>query len=96
MLAFFDVSGAELLSFLQPVTEIMGRREDGGEVIAPVILLVHICPEVAELRETFPSEAALRERSFRGVGGVEIRVGKVLDGLEEIDQGWRVSSENLY
>ena len=80
------MDGAEFLSFLQPVAEGGGGREGGGEVFAPGILLVHVCPEVSEVWEAFPGEVVLGGGGFCGFGG-EVRVGEVLDGLKEIDQG---------
>ena len=71
---------ALLMSFLQPVTEGPGRREGGVELITPVILLVHVSPEVDKFWVVFPAEAVFRERGFCGFA-VEVRAGEVLDGL---------------
>ena len=89
------MGGDEYLSFLQPVVEGGGGRESGGEVMAPIVLLVHVRPEVAEIWEAFPGEAFLRGRGCCGLGR-EVSVGKVLDGFKEIDQGWDVGCGEFY
>lgn len=81
---FFDVGGAKFLSFLQPVAEDGERREGGGEIMAPLILLVHVCPEVDEIWEVFPGEGALKGRGFCGFGG-KVRVREGLNGSKKTD-----------
>ena len=68
----FDVGGAEFLSFLLPVTKGGGGREGCGEVVAPIVLLVHVCPEVAEIWEAFSGEAF---RRGRGCCGLHVKSG---------------------